>query len=120
MGFSGGRVCGRVTSLTPLIPHTVTLMHRPLCRYAVPYGIVSWMVRGGEYEVLIEMTSDELMKTGEGAFALRYEITRWYIILYSSAVSFYCLILHIISWGTMALVFSGPIGWFLFTFVAVI
>lgn len=78
------------------------------------------MVRGGEYEVLIEMTSDELMKTGEGAFALRYEITRWYIIFYSSAVSFYCLILHIISWGTMALVFGGPIGWFLFTFVAVI
>ena len=86
----------------------------------MPYGIVSWMVRGGEYEVMIEMTSEELMKTGEGAFALRYEITRWYIVIYSFAISFYCLLLQVITMSTMALVFGGPLGWFLFTFIAII
>jgi len=47
--------------------------------YAVPWGITAWMIQDGDYEVLIEITADELGKTGDGRFAQRFQITRWYV-----------------------------------------
>lgn len=42
-------------------------------RYAVPYAVAYYTLRGGDYEVMIELTAGKMMETGGAAFAERYQ-----------------------------------------------